>query len=98
MKFRVTLTEAAHIQARASQASMTLSDFMREAASGAPVRRARDPALDAPTLHRLALLGSNMNQIARVLNTTGETERVADLDGLVAGVRDLLATIRNRVR
>lgn len=98
MKFRVTLAEAAQIQARASQVGMTLSDFMRQAAHGAPIRRVRDRALDATTLHHLALLGSNMNQIARVLNTTGEPERAADLDELVLEVRALLASVRDRVR
>ena len=98
VKVRVTPDEAAALEARARTAGLNLSDFIRQAASGAPIRSARRAALDPITIHHLALLGSNVNQIARVLNATGDIERAGRMDELTTDIRSLLDMVRNHVR
>ena len=99
LHFRVTADEAADIEARASDVGMSLSDFLRQSARTVRLPRARKVAVfDPVSLHHLALLGSNLNQIARVLNTTGDTSRVETMDGLLSDIRAFLDRARDGVR
>jgi proline dehydrogenase len=96
--FYVTPTAFAELKAAAAQQAATMSDFAREALLrrlGTPPMiggARRDPrtvamvqALDRAAFESSAL-GNNLNQIARVANTTGELSPalVRDLDGLIA--------------
>lgn len=98
LRFRVTPDEAADFEARATAAGLTLSDYIRQCATNAPLRIVRRSGLDPVTLHHLALLGSNVNQIARVLNTTGETGRADRMDELASEIRIMLDMVRSGVR
>lgn len=98
LQIRLTPDEAAEIESRATAARLTVSNYMRSAALNRTLKAVRHAALDPLTLHHLALLGSNMNQIARVLNATGDTERAASLDELVIEIRALLDAVRSHVR
>lgn len=98
LQIRATPDEAAAIDAKASAAGLTLSDYMRQAAMNALLRRVSRAALDPVTIHHLALLGSNVNQIARVLNVSGDIERAARMDELAGEIRTLLDAIRSHVR
>ncbi|MFT8247181.1 plasmid mobilization protein [Roseomonas sp. BN140053] len=94
LRVRVTPAEASEIEARASAAGLSLSEFLRQSARAVRLPAVRKAAFDPVALHHLALLGSNVNQIARVLNTTGDTSRAEGLDELAADIRAFLDRAR----
>lgn len=98
LQVRVTPDEAADLEARATAAGLTVSDYIRHSAQNQPLRAAGRAVLDPLTIHNLALIGSNVNQIARVLNATGDIERAGRMDELAAEIRSLLDEVRSRVR
>ena len=52
------------------------------------------PRVDADAERQLRRIGVNLNQLARVANTSGQVERGADLDALVAELRRAIAGLR----
>lgn len=83
---RVTLrlpeATAAEWRRRAEAADLSLSDWLRQRVDGADAvqtgqrrqrRRLRTLTADPELLRQLAAVGSNVNQIARVLNSVGLT-------------------------
>jgi hypothetical protein len=71
VNFRLTLEEAVRLRERASRAGQSLSNYARDAALGAVVRRsnaAHPFAMEPASFHQIRLLGVNLNQIARRLN------------------------------
>ena len=81
---RCTEVERAHLVARADAAGLSLGDYLRSAALDArPLRAVRRPSADhallAQAVAQLGKIGSNVNQIAHVLNASGR-ERSALLD------------------
>ncbi len=66
LKVRVSDNELATIRAKAFEAEMTLSDFMRFRVMN---HRLRQTAADKERLRHLARIGSNINQLARWANT-----------------------------
>lgn len=95
---RCTPDEYAALQAKAAAAGLTVSGYLRAAALGSPgVRSARRPPVEREELARaLGLLGrygGNLNQLARMANTTGALPTEAALVALgdeVRAVRDAL--------
>jgi hypothetical protein len=76
---RIRLTEAEHatIEAACERAGLSLAGYARsQLLSAPPVRQARRPPVERAELARLlgelGKIGSNMNQIARVLNGGGD--------------------------
>jgi uncharacterized protein (DUF1778 family) len=87
---RVRPDELAAIEGRAAASNRPLSDFIREQAlTGAILVRAFR-ALSAIDRHDLARIGSNLNQIARVCNTTGDTYRARNIEALLDELRAVL--------
>jgi hypothetical protein len=72
---RVRPDELAIIEGRAAEANFPLSDFLRERALTGAIIVRRSRKLSAIDRHDLARIGSNLNQIARACNTTGDTFR-----------------------
>jgi hypothetical protein len=77
VQVRCTPDEQARIEAAAERAGMSVASFMRHQCLGTPGPRAqrRPPVERAALAQLLAWLGkagSNVNQIARVGNTTGD--------------------------
>lgn len=77
VRARLTIDEAAQLDAAASAAGMTPSAFIRHQAIGtAGPRTVRRPPIErvalAKVLAQLGKCGSNLNQIARHLNTEGD--------------------------
>jgi Bacterial mobilisation protein (MobC) len=68
---RVRPDELAAIEARAAESNVMLSDFIRDQALFGKILVKKFNSLSAIDRHDLARIGSNLNQIARVCNTTG---------------------------
>ena len=90
---RVSPDERAAIEERAAASNRELSDFLREQALTGKVLVRAFNTLSAIDRHDLARIGSNLNQIARVLNTTGETYRARNIESLLDELRGLLARL-----
>ncbi len=92
---RCSATEHATITAAAAQAGLTVGPYLRALALGSPgLRAVRRPPVEkeglARVLGEIGKLGSNVNQLARVANTNGDTPATDRLDVIAAE----LATIR----
>jgi hypothetical protein len=75
--FRATAAERAELDALAERAGLSLSSYVRGCALSAPTTRAvRRPTVERAALSQilaqLGKCGSNLNQIARVLNSGGD--------------------------
>lgn len=101
IKIRATPAERDKWQAMARTADLPLSDLLRQRMEqpmvAAPRRRQRrlrtesDPVM----LRQLAAIGNNLNQIARVVNSTGlKPTDTALLLSYLAGMQDELRLIR----
>lgn len=82
--FRVSATERAEIEAAADRAGLTLGSYVRARILTRPTTRAtRSPPTNKAALARLlgeiGRVGSNINQIARQLNSGRDADEIADL-------------------
>lgn len=102
---RLTPGERAQLDERAERAGMTVSAYMRHQCLGeAGPRAVRRPPVEraalAQLLGQLGKIGSNLNQIARALNT--DRQVLHDIGGTVAEVREaalaISATLRGKPR
>jgi hypothetical protein len=87
---RVRQDELATIEGRAAEHNIPLSDFLREQALSGTILVRRSPTLSAIDRHDLARIGSNLNQIARACNTTGDTVRARNIEATLDELRSLL--------
>jgi uncharacterized protein (DUF1778 family) len=90
---RVRPDERAAIEGRAAAANRQLSDFLREVALSGTILVRQFRTLSAIDRHDLARIGSNLNQIARVCNTTGDTFRARNIETVL----DQLRTVLDRI-
>jgi hypothetical protein len=93
LTIRLSPDERATINAAAERAGLTAGSYARQTLMGAPTpRQVRRPPIEREQLARflghLGHVGSNLNQIARVLNGGGEADMPA-LDDAIAGVGEL---------
>jgi uncharacterized protein (DUF1778 family) len=79
LRVRVRPDELAAIEQRAAACNMALSDFVREQALSGAVLVRQFNTLSAVDRHDLARIGSNLNQIARACNATGDTARARNI-------------------
>jgi hypothetical protein len=90
LKLRVTAEEKAAFELAAAEAGLSLSDFVRQRLLGARLRRTAE---ERETIRHLARIGSNLNQLARWVNThKGHAEAIEVilcLDQLQAEVRNI---------
>ena len=94
---RLSKEERALLDDRAARAGLMCGSYVRRAAlGGSPPRQVRRPPIERAELARLlghlGHIGSNINQIARVLNGGSEADLHALDDGLAA-----LMTMRDAV-
>lgn len=76
MRFRVTAEERADLLARARQAGMSYSDYIRVRTLGSKPQTKKASPLREAIIKLMAALGksgSNLNQMARVLNRKAHT-------------------------
>lgn len=90
--------ERAALKAAAAQAGLSEGAYLRALALGNPgIRARRQPLADRQELARtLGLLGnytSNLNQLARVANTSGKLPTEEALDNLARQVRELRGSL-----
>jgi hypothetical protein len=90
---RVRQDELATIEGRAAENNIPLSDFIRQQALSGAILVRRSRRLSAIDRHDLARIGSNLNQIARACNTTGDAFRARNIEVILAELRNLLRRI-----
>ena len=88
---RCTPEKHAALEAAAAKAGLSVGAYLRALADGAPGPRAvRRPAVErvalAQVLGALGRVGSNVNQLTRVANTTGALPEVATLKAVSAEI------------
>jgi hypothetical protein len=93
---RCTQAEFAQLEAAAERAGLPVGAFMRQQCLGAPgPRAARRPPVEraalAQLLAQLGKCGSNLNQIARVLNSGGDEPE--DIPAAITEFRAVCAEI-----
>ena len=86
----LTVAEKARVRREASAGGLSISEYARRRMLG----RSVVPRVDADAERELRRIGVNLNQLARVANTSGQVERGADLDALVAELRCAIAGLR----
>jgi hypothetical protein len=95
--------ERAELEQKAREAGLALAGYLRACGLGTPGPRARrSPPVNAEALARataaLNKAGSNLNQIAHVLNAGGAIVMARDYLSTLAVVREAAAAIREIVR
>jgi len=96
---RCTAAEHAALTEKAAKAGLTVGAYLRAVGLGSTGPRAkRRPPVERVELARalglIGLYGSNLNQLARVANTNGETPNAAALVEIARHVRDMRNALR----
>lgn len=80
LRVRCTADERAAWLSKARAQERSLSEYARDVLSAEPMlRRARPPEVDPMLLAAVGRAGSNLNQIARAINTDRKAGRAIDL-------------------
>ena len=95
---RCTDAEYDQLTAAAERAGVPVGTYLRAVALGSPVpRKARRPTVErvglARVLGELGRVGSNLNQLARVANTTGELRQADRLKDIGDDIRAMRAAL-----
>ena len=92
---RVSPEVYAHLAAVAGQTQRTVSDVVRHAVEGVPVRsRQQRPGHDA-LIHQLIRVGSNLNQQTRLLHLLKHRGDLPDFEVLLATLVQVENTLRS---
>lgn len=84
---RLTDKEWNELNSKVAKTNMKLSAYCRSVISGAEIKET--PPADFPYLIReVRRVGTNVNQLAKIANTTGEN--VSELNQLYSEVRDVI--------
>lgn len=85
---RVTEDEFATIQARTAQTKMTQSDYVRHMAVNGNLVIKENSTFPPELIYQLNRIGTNLNQLTRVANATGEIP--PDLSATLKRINELL--------
>lgn len=91
---RVRPDERAVIEERAASTNLPLSEFVREQAISGRVLVRQFNSLSAVDRHAIGRLGSNLNQMARAFNTTGDLSRAREIATVLAELLRVLADLQ----
>lgn len=80
LRARVTADELHRVEQLARDAGKTQSDFVRDASLTGAILIRRYRAPDPDIINQLQRIGNNLNQIARICNTTGESRRARNIE------------------
>lgn len=69
VEFKLTSKEFEHLKKQASVSGMTISELLRAAIRGQEIRPIL-PEIKAEMLRQMSAMGNNINQIAKVANST----------------------------
>jgi hypothetical protein len=75
LRARVTVDELHLVEQCAAEARLTPSDYVRNAVLNGRIELKRFHAADPDIANQLSRIGNNLNQIARICNTTGNDRR-----------------------
>ncbi len=87
---RMSPDELQNVAQRAHDCGKCLSTYMRIVALGS-IPRARPRRIEQEAVYQLGKIGNNLNQLAKVANSTG---RLGDARLLQAGLEELLQAVR----
>ena len=90
LRARVRKDELHRIEQLARDAQKSPSEYVREAALSAKIVVRRYRRVEPILLHELSRIGNNLNQIARICNTTGSDRRAQHIDDFLAELRPVL--------
>jgi hypothetical protein len=90
VRARVSPDELALIEQRAAEANTTLSDYAREQLLHGRIVVRQYRTFDFTDRHDLARLGSNLNQLVRICNQTGDLVRPHLINALLDELHPLL--------
>lgn len=86
--FRCTAAEKQVLIEKAERAGMPFAQLMREALGLADSRRRKPvPRVDPELIRSVSRIGSNVNQVARWLNTATAAGHVKDIDAVLVATR-----------
>lgn len=84
VSFRLTDKELAKVQALATSANMTLAEYAKHATLRMKVQAAAaPPEMMGDIFGELGHIGSNLNQLARRTNESGDAPTIAELDKIL---------------
>jgi hypothetical protein len=90
LRARVRPDELHRIEQLARDANKSLSDYLRDTALTARIVLKRYRRVEPALLHELSRIGNNLNQIARICNTTGESRRAQAIEIYLDQLRPVL--------
>jgi Bacterial mobilisation protein (MobC) len=80
LKARVTVQQKHRAEQLMRDANQTESDFVRDAVLEGRIQIKRYLAPDPSIINELQRIGNNLNQIARICNTTGDARRARNIE------------------
>ena len=83
LKARVTADELHFVEQRAAEAKLKPSEYIRKAALNGRIEIRRYHAPGPDIANQLSRIGNNLNQIARICNTTGNDSRARFIEAHV---------------
>jgi Bacterial mobilisation protein (MobC) len=90
LRARVRPDELHRIEQLARDAGKTPSEYVRDAALTAQIMIKRTRRVAPALLHELSRIGNNLNQIAKICNTTGESRRARAIEIYLDELRPVL--------
>ena len=90
LRARVRPDELHRIEQLARDAGKTPSEYVRDAALTAQIVIKRTRHVAPALLHELSRIGNDLNQIAKVCNTTGESRRARGIEMYLDELRPVL--------
>jgi hypothetical protein len=90
LRARVRPDELHRIEQLARDANKSLSDYVRDTALTARIIIKRYRRVEPIILNELSRIGNNLNQIARICNTTGESRRAQHIEDYLDELRPVL--------
>lgn len=98
VRIRLTPNELEALSAAASSRGMALSALIRHLATGSELPRPPAPKIDQDAYRELGQIGTNINQIAKRLNTPhGIWPTTAEIHAALSSLQEAIKRIRLRV-
>ena len=90
LRARVRPDELHRVEQLARDANKSVSDYIRDTALTARIIIKRYRRVEPVVLNELSRIGNNLNQIARICNTTGESRRARNIEIYLDELRPVL--------
>ncbi len=90
LRARVRTDELHRVEQLARDANKSVSDYIRDTALTAKIVIRRYRRIEPVVLNELSRIGNNLNQIARICNTTGESRRARNIEIYLDELRPVL--------